>query len=225
VKGDGVSLTFTSPGTYTWYVETSYEPTGRVTAGSTIDTFVVTGAFVEFKRPSTNVVWTRDSSYAIGWESNVAGSTKIELVKDDDTVAVVAPNVPATNSGFLWRVPVGVPLGEDYRLRLTVKSGDSTFIVTSDYTVAIREEVTSVQDVPLFSTTIAPNPAGSDVFVGGVDVLTNLRVFDAQGLQVLDLPIQGTGTHFSVENLAPGSYHVILSNGIRTDHRILTIVR
>lgn len=225
VQRDRATFTFTIPGTYTWSVESSYEPTGRVSAGSAIDTFVVVGPFVELKRPLDNVVWTRDSSYAIAWESNVAGTATIELMDNGTPVATVAQNVPAANSGFLWRIPVSVPLGDSYRLRVTITDGDSSYTLLSDATVAIREEVTTVKRDHVFATTLAPNPASTDLFVGGTEVLQSIRVFDAQGIQVMDAPVQGTGTRISVASLPSGTYHVLLINGSRSEHRTITIVR
>ena len=224
---DRATFTAKAPGVYVWMVESKYVPTGTVSAASAVDTFVVTDPFVEIQRPTDDVVWTRDSSYAVRWETNVPGSVTIELLKADSVVATIATNVNAVNGGFLWRVPVTVPIGEGYviRVKVTPTTGDGVSIV-SQFTVTIKEQIVSVhEDVETNRSTVAPNPASSIIYVGGDELISSISLFDAVGVLVATLPVSGTGAHIDASTLGSGTYHMILQKRERTEHHTLVITR
>lgn len=227
VSADRAFTTLQDTGTYYWYVESSYEPSGRVTAGSTVDSFVVAGPFVELVRPASAVVWTKDSAYAISWETNVPGTVSIELQRADTIVAIIAENIPTGHGGFLWRVPVSVPAGEGYRIVVrTVPTAGNGPTVTSAFTVSIEDQIVSVAEAhPVSRTTIAPNPTADRVYIGGDQPLSEVALYSITGVQVLRELVVGTGHLIDVSLLAPGAYSMVLRTTNRTEHHTLVITR
>jgi hypothetical protein len=227
VTADRAFATLQDTGTYYWYVESSYEPTGRVTAGSPVDSFVVAGPFVELVRPASAVVWTKDSAYAISWETNVQGTVAIELQRADTNVAIVAENIPTGHGGFLWRVPVSVPVGEGYQIvvRTIPTAGDGP-TVTSTFTVSIKDQIVGVAEGhPIIRTTIAPNPTTDRVYIGGDQPLSEVALYAITGVQVMRELVTGTGHSIDVSLLAPGAYTLVLRTNNRTEHHTLVITR
>ena len=227
VSEDRAFLTLQDTGTYFWSVESSYEPTGRVTAGSTTDSFVVAFPFVDLLRPTAEAIWTKDSAYAISWETNVPGTVIIELQRADTTVAIIADNIPSGHGGFLWRVPVSVPTGDGYRIVIrtqpTVGEGVS---VTSSFTVSIREQIVGVsEDHQITRTTIAPNPSSSRLYIGGDDSISEVALYAITGVQVIRERVIGTGHSIDVSNLTPGTYSLVLTKNDRIEQHSIVIAR
>lgn len=227
VSADRAFATLQDTGKYYWSVESSYQPTGRVTAGSTIDSFIVAGPYVELLRPVAEAVWTQDSAYAISWETNVPGSVDIELQRADTTVAIIAERIPGSHGGFLWRVPVSVPAGDGYRIVIrTIPTAGDGPMVTSAFTVSIREQIVSVsEERPSTRTTIAPNPASDRIYIGGDEPLSEVALYDITGVQVIREVVAGTGHSINVSALPPGAYTVVLRKDNATQHHTLVITR
>ncbi|MBU3740723.1 MAG: T9SS type A sorting domain-containing protein [Candidatus Kapabacteria bacterium] len=224
---DKATFTAQSTGIHLWMVESKYAPTGTVTAASAVDTFVVTEPFVEFKRPSNNVVWTKDSSYAISWETNIPGTVAIELINADTLVATIAQNIDASYGGFLWRIPVSVPVGDGYviRIRVTPESGEGRSEVSA-FTVTIKEQTVSVNDnMVTLRSSVAPNPATSIVYIGGDEPISSIAVFDAVGVLVATIPVSGTGARIDTSVFSQGTYHLMLQKGNHAEHHTLVIRR
>lgn len=226
VTADRAFASIGKVGTYTWTVESIYKPTGTSSALSDVDTFFVTGNFIEILRPQQIVEWTQDSSYAIVWETNVPAPVRLELLKADTVAAVIKDSVPVSATGFLWKVPVTVPEGE-YTLRARTFGADSVTVVTeTPFTISIKKLTVSVHDiVDRTTSTIAPNPSSDVMYIGGVDELSYVSVFDVNGVLVLQQTVQGTGTTLNVRELPSGTYHVLLRKGMATEHHTIVVNR
>ncbi len=58
------------------------------------------------------------STFVVNWDANISGNVKIDLYKGGVLHSVLAANEP--NSGrFVWVVPSTLPLGSDYKLKIT----------------------------------------------------------------------------------------------------------
>lgn len=226
VTADRSAIAIQEPGVYIWYVASSYKPTAPDSITSAIDSFVVTQPYVDLLRPSSSVVWTKDSAYAISWETNVPGSVIIELVQESGAVTIIAENVPATHGGFLWRIPVSVEARTDYRIVIrTIPTSGSGAMISSSFTVEIREPSVGVPVEVATTTTIAPNPSSDRVYVGGKDGIQELALYDISGVQILREHVHGTGHSIDVSAIAPGMYTLLLVKQERTEHHRLLIVR
>lgn len=227
VTSDRAFATIGKVGTYTWTVESVYKPTGTSAAISDVDTFSVTGNFIEVRRPQQTVEWTQDSSYAIVWETNIPAPVRLELIKADTIAAVIRDSVPVSATGFLWKVPVTVPEGDGYTIRARTFGADSLTAVTETaFTISIKKLTVSVNDdVVRATSTIAPNPASDILYIGGTDQIDEAAIFDVTGTMVLQQPIQGTGSMVSVGSLPSGMYHLLLRKGGHTERHTIVINR
>lgn len=227
VSTDRAFVTVQDTGTYFWYVESSYEPTGRVTAGSPVDSFVVAAPFVDLLRPTQEAVWTKDSAYPISWETNVPGAVIIELQRADTTVTVIAENIPSGHGGFLWRVPVSAPTGDGYRIVIrTVPTAGTAASTTSSFTVSIREEIVGVTEEPSIArTTIAPNPSSARLYIGGDEIISEVALYDLTGIQMLREGVAGTGVSIDVTAIPTGTYTLVLRKNDRTEQHTVVIIR
>lgn len=220
-----------APGTYVWKAAahlTAASDTLGVSSGfSAIDSFVVESAFVEITEPINSVVWTHDSAYVVTWNTNLVGLAKIELLKDDAVVALIRDSVKASSGGFLWRVPVNIPEGTGYVVRVRTREGDMTAAAGStEAIVEIRKIITSVEeDAFVLDVMIAPNPASSALFIGGSHELTRVQLFTTTGEMVRDVAPRGTGEQLNVSDLAVGTYILRLSTQTGTATRMVVITR
>lgn len=174
------------------------------------DSFIVAAPFIEVPNPSQPVVWSRDSSYAFTWQTNLSGLVSIELMKNDEVAHIIADSVSASSQGFLWRVPVSVPLGKDYALRVRTRDGQPGGVYSGS-----SLEVIEIGDVPSsvseniavsLDINVAPNPAIDRVYVGGSEELTNISIYAISGVQVYGSIIHGAGASIPLSGFAPGVY-------------------
>ena len=228
VTTDKVTIGRTLPfGTYTWSVRSLLlTPSGDVVAqseSSSIDTFVVAAPYVAIDSPTVTQRWFRDRSYPISWKTNLSGKVRIVLVKDNETI--VSDSVLAQARGFLWRVPVTVPTGSGYSIRIrSLGSGSESIGDETRENITIDEE-TSVEDVRITDVMVAPNPATDIVMIGGSEGLSSVQVFDLTGALVASQTINGTGGIVPVHHLPSGTYTVLLSGPQILQVRTLSIVR
>lgn len=219
------------PGTYVWKASSHFNAANdTITVSSefsAVDTFVVRAPFVEVLEPATSVVWTHDSAYAITWSTNLVGLARIELVKEGSLVALIKDSVKAASGGFLWRVPVTVPVGTGYEVR--VRTLDGATIVAEGSTAAfveIKEIITSVEEEAVETDiTLAPNPVSSTLFIGGSTAVSRVQMFAASGELVRDLEVLGTGTVLNVSDVSVGMYIVRLYTPHGIETRMLSIIR
>jgi len=219
------------PGTYHWRASSHFNaPNDTLSVSSEFsntDSFVVRTPFVEMVEPASSVVWTHDSSYVITWNTNLVGLARIELLKDGSVVSVIRDSVKASSGGFLWRVPVTVPVGTGYVIKVRTLDGDN--IAADDVTAAIveiREISTSVEeDVMLTNISLAPNPATTTLFVGGSTPVSRIQLFALSGELVRDHELVGTGTTLNISDFSIGTYIVRLYTPHGVVSKVLSITR
>ncbi len=201
---------------------------GRASAWSTVDSFVVASAYLTIVRPESDVRWTHDSSYAVSWKTNINGSVRLELVKNNQLIAVIRDSVLASAQGYLWLIPVTVPMGTEYHLRVTsreqefaqiVQTGVQNIEITGFTSVAEHVEDTS----PL---NVYPQPATSTITFENVGSgCASVSVYAATGEQVAHAENNGVRIHLTTSELPAGLYAAHVTDMIGRVFRTTFIVQ
>lgn len=187
--------------------------------------FVVEGESLVVMEPSASAVWTRDSSYVIGWKSNGGGLLKVEFVRNGERIALIRDSVPASAGALLFRVPSTVPAGTDYQIRITALDRPVEVYDVSVAFVTIVDGATSVDEVENTNITALPNPAGSVLHVSSVFEVHRIRLFAITGEGVLDHSTVGKGMSLDVSSVLPGSYVLYVESDAGIETRLVTIAR
>ena len=213
-----------NPGVYYWRSRSVY---GSSTSEySTLDSFTVTGSYLEITKPTTSAVWYQDSSYVVTWNTNIDVPIKIELIRNNQVVTLIKDNVVAQQQGLLWKVPVTVTPDTGYSVRLTPMDASlDSIIQTSPYSIEIRGVPSSVQERTHPHITVGPNPTSATLFVGGYQQIYTLTLFAQDGTQVLHHRTQGTGDVVDVSHLPHGSYTLRCETPSGPYHTTVVIVR
>jgi len=220
------------PGVYRWKAAARITSSQGITATTSLftvlDSFIVEGPFLRITSPMSGVAWTQDSSYVVAWNTNLVGLARIELVKDDQVVAIIRDNVNASSGGYLWKVPVTLPIGTGYAVRVRTLEADPTAAsAITEFFVEIREILTSVDDhIEMQPTiTMAPNPASSQLFIGGSENILRVMIFSHQGELALDHTTIGTGDQLDIRTLSSGLYFVRIFTVRGSQTQMLSIIR
>jgi len=213
------------PGTYFWRVRSRY---GTTTSDwSDIDTFVVEGSFIAIQKPASKAVWYHDSSYAVTWNTNIEAPLKLELIKNNLVAALIKDNIPAQQSGFLWKVPVNVPVDTGYSIRITPM--DVTLenaVQETPFTIEVRGVPSSVDEQTHQTTiTVGPNPASSALYIGGHTPITRIQIFGLDGLLYFNKSVVGTGDVVDVSQLQPGAYILMCDTPTGSQSTSIRVVR
>ncbi len=227
---DRESFIPTAAGQYTWQVYSWYQAgndTISAVSESDLADFEVGERYLELVRPTDDALWTKDSSYAINWESNVAGTVQIQLMKGSDVTVAITDSVPISAGGFLWKVPFSVPVDSGYTIRIKTKDGDTLNLSNvGSASITIRGVFNSVnEDKLLQQFSIAPNPADGSVYVGGSLPINSIQVYSATGIMVTSQPVVGTGANVNVSELPVGWYFVLVNSIQGTVVKKLNIIR
>lgn len=213
--GDRVVLSDTlAYGTYTWSARGLLRsPNGTVLTQSPQSNdraFVVRAPFVEIDSPGVAQIWRRGRSYPVSWRSNLTGSVKIEIVNNE--TIVIAESVPASSRGFLWNVPLSVPLGSGYsiRIRSIPSSQDPSGVEDVTESNITIEEASSVRETFPAEIRVAPNPATDQILIGGSREISRVALFSIHGVLVRTVDVAGTGTSVDVSDLTQGAYTLVL---------------
>lgn len=212
-------------GTYFWKAKSKYEKSES--GFSNIDSFVVEAPFLNIKRPAERVVWYQDSSYVISWNTNIDVPVKIDLIKNNTVVTTVKSNVAPLLKGLLWKIPSLVPVGTDYKLRITPMDGSlESIIQETAFTIEIRSGTSSVDESDLASSiSIGPNPATSTLYIGGQIPIHHVYVFSISGELLVESVVKGTGESIDVSLLAPGTYILRCETLQGALHRVVSVRR
>jgi hypothetical protein len=192
-------------------------------AWSAVDSFLVGEPYIRLVRPETDVKWMHDSAYAISWQTNIRGSVRLELMLGDYVIATIRDSVPATAQGFLWRVPVSVPVTKDYRIRITPRNTEfASLQQTGSQFIEIVALTNVAEDTVEFGSAVTayPQPATSELqlenFGSGI---RSVRMFSISGEQVLFMQTSGTRATIDVQQLPAGAYAIIVEDYIGRVHR------
>ncbi len=201
---------------YTVYWRAMAFADGRASVWSQIDSATIAPAYLDVTRPGVDVQWAYDNSYAISWRTNIRGLVRLELVKDNQVVALIRDSVTARAQGFLWKVPFGVPAGREYHVR--VSSIDPAFaaITTTGTTNITITDVVSVADDRggvQGPVSLLPMPARDAVTVSNpASGITSIDVYSLTGERVLSHSSQGTRERIMTEHLPSGLYTVLVTD-------------
>ncbi len=195
-----------NPGTYYWRARSRYGTS--VSEWTALESFIVEDPQLSIKEPQSAAVWYHDSSYVVSWSTNITVPVKLELVKNNQPVALIRENVPAQQQGFLWKVPVSVPVGTDYKLRIIPMDATlDSLVQETPFTIEIRGIPSSVNnDVITPTITVGPNPASNVLYVGGHTPITRIMLFAADGMMIIDQNVTGTGDMLDLSGVAQGTY-------------------
>lgn len=81
--------------------------------------FTITDApFVQVTSPNGAENWIQDSEYEITWLDNIAEQVKIELFRAS-TLELTISDSTASDGSFLWTIPNTVPVGSNYKIRIS----------------------------------------------------------------------------------------------------------
>ena len=182
-------------------------------AWSEVDSFLVSAPFVEVERPSANATWTIDSSYVITWQTNITGLVRLELVRPGAQPPIlIRDSVKVSARGYLWRLPLDVPSGDDYRVRITSIDGQFSTIENTGSAIITVNGVSSVAGLsndPVVA--LSPQPANESFKVEMAKSIHTVRVFDIRGEQQLNFVSTADNT-FDVGSLPPGTYVVVIED-------------
>jgi hypothetical protein len=85
--------------------------------------------FIKVNAPGDGEEVEQNSIVNIRWGDNIDGEVKIELLKNDVVLEVLAASTPS-NGSWEWEVTVGYELGDDYKIQIT--SIDSSALTTKN---------------------------------------------------------------------------------------------
>lgn len=214
--------------TYTVYWRAMAYADGRTSEWSRIDSAIIAPAYLDVTRPSVDVQWAYDNSYAISWRTNIRGLVRLELVKDNQVVALIRDSVSARAQGFLWKVPFSVPPGREYRVR--VSSIDPAFAaITATGTTNITiTDVVSVADAPggvQGPVSLLPMPARDAVMIANpASGITSIDVYSLTGERVISRNAEGTRERITTDHLPSGLYTVLVTDSRGVVYRAPMII-
>jgi hypothetical protein len=196
-------------------------------AWSAVDSFLVGEPYIRLVRPETDVKWMHDSAYAISWQTNIRGSVRLELMLGDYVIATIRDSVPAMAQGFLWRVPVSVPVTKDYRIRITPRNAEFASLQQTGSQFIEIVALTDVADASAEygdAVTAYPQPATSvlhlENFGSGI---RTVRMYSISGEQVLYKETSGTRTTIDVQQLPAGAYAIIVEDYLGRSHSVKVV--
>ena len=224
-KQDRIAPSDTLPyGTYRWNARSEYRVENPdlkgVSQQADSATFIVRAPFIEIDSSTVPQTWRRGRSYPISWRSNLSGTLRIELVKNETTL--IAENVQASTRGFLWAVPQTVPVGSEYSIRIRHDGSVVEDVTEKNITI---EEASSIDSDEAVDIHLAPNPASDQLYIGGSKELSRIMVFNTSGAMVASYAVTGTGTSIDTSLLPQGSYVMVLQGAGVSATKQLQIVR
>jgi hypothetical protein len=144
----------------------------------------------------------------------------LRLEKDAGATQLGTVTVPNTGGWQNWSNVahnVTLPAGT-YSVGIATATGGfnlNYFTVTNNLSAraAADEEVTSNGEVLI----LGPNPASTDLYIGGVEKAKRVRVYDMQGREVIS--VENPGNSISVQSLSTGVHFVVVEKHNNTTLR------
>jgi len=215
-----------------WRVKTKYQ--SLESPWSVVRTFSFAEPFVKILKPANSEIVTRDSSYIIRWNTNVTDSVKITLLKNDAELLTIADSLFSFTSAFKWTIPVSVPDGNDYKIKIeSIKNSGEQVISELPFTITNGNDV---KDKSIMSNAIKisnyPNPMNNvtvfDFSIREPGKVT-LELFDLLGnfvgqLFVTSLEAGNYKYNWNNSNYQPGVYYYKISEGENTAFGKLVII-
>lgn len=189
---------------------------GRATPWCGVDSFNVGDPFLAISSPMKDAKWTLDSNYVISWETNITGSLRLELVKNDVVVALIRDSVDASVLGFLWLVSSFVPEGMNYHVRLTPREAEHANLATTGsanieitYTVSVDDSelapIVAVYPQPAFESVTVHNPYSG---------LKRVHIFSITGELVQSIECSEARVTINVSEFETGIWMLALEDNL-----------
>ncbi len=213
--------------TYTVYWRAMSFAAGLASVWSAVDSAHVTPAYLDVTRPSVDVQWVYDNGYAISWKTNIRGLVRIELVKDNQVVALIRDSVLARSQGYLWKVPFSVPAGKEYHVRITSIDPDfATITNTGTPNITITDVVSVPRDqIAQGPIVVTPMPAADAVVVANpASGVSNIDIYALTGERVLTQTSHGTREQVATSHLPSGLYTVVVTDSRGVEYRAPMVI-
>ncbi|MDZ4744611.1 MAG: aryl-sulfate sulfotransferase [bacterium] len=176
-----------------WRAQTTLD--GRRSEWSSVDSFTVSSPFVSVERPDANATWSLDSGYVITWTTNLTGRVRIDLVRGNAQPHIlIRDSVRVEARGFLWRLPLDVPSGDDYHVRITSLDAQFAGVEHTGTATITVNGVSSVSEyIHNASISVYPQPAAEHVTLTMAETsIARVRIFNVVGEQQL---VQGANAN------------------------------
>jgi len=103
-------------------------------------TFAITSPpAITVNTPSNTLVG--GNTVSLTWADNISGNVKIELYKNNQKVQAIATST-ASDGRYDWRIPDGLPIGSDYRLKITSTDNSVSDFSNSTFTIRPKPAIT-----------------------------------------------------------------------------------
>jgi hypothetical protein len=199
----------------------------QASAWSSVDSAFVATGYLDVIRPSADIQWAYDNSYAISWKTNIRGLVRIELVKNNQVVTLIRDSVAARAQGFLWKVPFSVPSGREYRVRITSIDPEFASITnTGTSNITITDVVSVTRDhVVQGPIVVSPMPASDAVVVANpASGISSIDVYALTGERVLMQTSHRTREHVATSHLPSGLYMVVVKDSRGVEYRATMVI-
>lgn len=114
---------------------------------SNVESFSTAPAFINLLSPNGGEDLNFDSTYVIQWKSDISDTVKIELLRGNTSVLVIADSLYAGTNAFDWQVPSNLQPDSTYRISVTsINNGSLSGSSSSDF--SISQGVTAVNQAP-----------------------------------------------------------------------------
>jgi hypothetical protein len=152
---------------------------------------------------------------------------RIELVKNDQVVALIRDSVTARAQGFLWNIPFSVPAGREYRVRVSsIDAAFASITTTGTQNVTITDVVSVAQyTITQGLVTLAPMPAVDHVVVSNiVSGIAMIDVYAITGERVASHVSKSTRQTIATNDLPNGIYTVFVTDSRGVIYRAPLII-
>ncbi len=105
--------------------------------------FLTAPPYIKMDSPGDSEVLTADSTYIIRWETNIADSVNIILLKDNIEVLVIGDSVSSSTHAFEWEIPSNLIPDSSYSIKIT-SIDNPELSITSSGSFMIKNNTTAV---------------------------------------------------------------------------------
>ncbi len=131
--------------TYYWRVDNTNA--AGTSKWSTMETFSPAPDFIKILSPRGGDALYLDSTYVISWKSDVKDTVRIELLRGNILVTVIADSLYAGTDAIDWQVPTNLQEDSTYRISV-VSINNSNLTGANRLGFSILEGITSVNQTP-----------------------------------------------------------------------------
>jgi len=222
-KATLLNLKFGSDSEYFWRVKTNYRDIESEWSNSS--KFYLTSPFISITYPNGGENLFTDSTYIIRWETNLSDSVKINLLKNDEKVAVISDGIFSYSNAIQWKVPKNLTVGDNYSIEVASYNNENLYARSDDYFNILDAVSVKESDYINFNSikvNLSPNPSTGIVRIELSSPDTkqiNLKVVDVLGNEIYKLNNTNSNLMFKdfeidLGKLAKGVYYIIFYNGM-----------